>query len=143
MRWRGKIQRIWWRIRRGKACRATPDGVTVLSCRVARTGVTRLNFRKIITLQYDVGWRCFLYENYRSRRDLQLSSFEIFRLMTLRCSKKLYKVSTPKWSCISACRIRKIIYFCMDSNEDIIYIKVVALNEIYNFVVLSFYIWGC
>jgi hypothetical protein len=30
----------------------------------------------------------------------------------------------------------------MDSNEDTIYIKVVALNKIYNFVVLSFYIWG-
>jgi hypothetical protein len=31
----------------------------------------------------------------------------------------------------------------MGSNEDTIYIKVVALNEIYNFVVFSFYIWGC
>ena len=30
-----------------------------------------------------------LYENYRSRRDLQLSSFEFFHLKSLRCSKKL------------------------------------------------------
>jgi hypothetical protein len=31
----------------------------------------------------------------------------------------------------------------MGSNEDTNYIKVVALNEIYNFVVLSFYICSC
>ena len=30
-----------------------------------------------------------LYENYRSRRDLQLSSFDFFHLKSLRCSKKL------------------------------------------------------
>jgi hypothetical protein len=30
----------------------------------------------------------------------------------------------------------------MLSNEDTFYTKVVALNEIYNFVALSFYIWG-
>jgi hypothetical protein len=29
----------------------------------------------------------------------------------------------------------------MLSNEDTFYTKVVALNEIYNFLVLSFYIW--
>jgi hypothetical protein len=31
----------------------------------------------------------------------------------------------------------------MGSNEDTIYIKVVALNKIYNFIVLSFYVWSC
>jgi hypothetical protein len=30
--------------------------------------------------------------------------------------------------------------FCTGSNEDTFYIKGVALNEIYNFIVLSFYI---
>jgi hypothetical protein len=30
----------------------------------------------------------------------------------------------------------------MDSNENTFYIRVVAINEIYNFVVLSFYIRG-
>jgi hypothetical protein len=29
----------------------------------------------------------------------------------------------------------------MVSNEDTFYMKVVALNDIYNIVVLSFYIW--
>ena len=33
--------------------------------------------------------KIFLYENYRSRRDLQLSNFEFFHLKSLRCSKKL------------------------------------------------------
>jgi cation diffusion facilitator CzcD-associated flavoprotein CzcO len=111
MRWRGKIRHIRQRFRRTKACSVTPAGVTVLSCRATGSGVTRLNFQKIMTFQYNVGWRWFLYENCRSRRDLQLSSFEFFRLMTLRCSKNLYKVSTPKWSRISPCHIRKIIYF--------------------------------
>jgi hypothetical protein len=30
----------------------------------------------------------------------------------------------------------------MESNEDTFYTKFVALNDIYNFVVLSFYIWS-
>jgi hypothetical protein len=30
----------------------------------------------------------------------------------------------------------------MSLNEDTIYTKVLALNEVYDFVVLSFYIWG-
>ena len=33
-----------------------------------------------------------LYENYRSRRDLQLSSFEFFHLKSLRCSKKINNI---------------------------------------------------
>ena len=33
--------------------------------------------------------KIILYENYRSRRDLQLSSFEFFYLESLRHSKKL------------------------------------------------------
>jgi hypothetical protein len=111
MRCRGKIRHIQLRFRRGKVCRATPAGVTVLSCRATGSGVTRLNFQKIITLQYDVGWRWFLYKNCKPRRDLQLSRFEFFRLTMIRCSKKLYKVSALKWSCISVCRIWKIIYF--------------------------------
>jgi len=55
----------------------------------------RLNLWKIITLRYDIGWRWFLYENYSPRWDLQLSSFEFFHLMMLRCSKKLYKITAP------------------------------------------------
>jgi hypothetical protein len=35
-------------------------------------------FKKIITLQYNIGWRWFLYKNCSPRRDLQLSSFEFF-----------------------------------------------------------------
>jgi hypothetical protein len=31
----------------------------------------------------------------------------------------------------------------MLSNEDNFYMKVVALNEIYNFIVLSFHMWSC
>ena len=33
-----------------------------------------------------------LYENYRSRRDLQLCSFEFFHLKSLRCSKKINNI---------------------------------------------------
>ena len=55
----------------------------------------RLNLRKIITLRYYIGWRWFLYENCSPRRDLQLSSFEFFHLMKLKCSKKLYKITAP------------------------------------------------
>jgi len=54
-----------------------------------------LNLRKITTLRYDVRWRWFLYENCSPRRDLQLSSFEIFHLMKLSCPKKLYKIIAP------------------------------------------------
>jgi hypothetical protein len=31
----------------------------------------------------------------------------------------------------------------MVSNEDTSYLKVIALNDSYNFIVLSFYIWDC
>jgi hypothetical protein len=140
MHWRGKIQHIRRCFRREKACRATLIGVTVLFCRTTGSGETRLNFQKFITLRYDVEWRWFLYENYRSRRDLQLFSFEFFRLPMIRCSKKLYNVLGLKWSRISVCRIRKIIYFYINLNGNTFYIKVVAINKINNFVVLNFYI---
>jgi hypothetical protein len=64
-----------------KRCHVTPADVIVLFCRATGNGVTRSNLWKIITIWYDVGWRCN-------------------------------------------------------------YMKIVALNEIYNFVVLSFFIWG-
>ena len=31
----------------------------------------------------------------------------------------------------------------MIMDEDDFYMKIVALDEIYNFLVLSFFIWGC
>ena len=40
--------------------------------------------------------KIILYENYRSRRDLQLSSFEFFHLKSLRCSKKNNDIFTLK-----------------------------------------------
>ena len=94
------------------------------------------NFRKIITLQYDVGWRWFLYKNCRSRWYIQLSSFKFFNLRTLSCSKNNIKFQHHS----SACRIRKIIYFLYGVKWRYFYTKVVALNEIYNFIVLTFYI---
>ena len=36
--------------------------------------------------------------------------------------------------------LRKIIFFHSNSDEDNYYMKIVVLNEIYNFVVLSFFI---
>jgi hypothetical protein len=90
MRWRSKIRHIRRRFRREKACRTTPVGVTVLSYRATESGVTRLNFQKIITLRYDVDEDGFYI------KIVDLFSFEFFRLTTIRCSKKLYKVSAPK-----------------------------------------------
>jgi hypothetical protein len=97
-RWqvRHGIRHVGRRFWRGKTRRATAAGVTTLCCHATAAGVTVLNFWKIISnVQYDVGWRWFLYENYRSRRDLQLSNFKFFRLRTSRCSKKLYKSLAP------------------------------------------------
>ena len=40
--------------------------------------------------------KIFLYENYRSLRDLELSSFEFFYLKSLRCSNKINDIFTLK-----------------------------------------------
>jgi hypothetical protein len=106
MHWRGKIRHIRRRFRRGKACRATPINVTVLSCYATANGVTRLNFQKIITLQFDVRWRWFLYKSKSTTFWFWAFSFDNVKML-----KKIYNVSAPKWSCINARHIRKIIYF--------------------------------
>ena len=38
--------------------------------------------------------------------------------------------------------LEKIISFFAESNEDNFYIKIIDLDEIYNFLVLSFFIWS-
>jgi hypothetical protein len=59
----------------------------------------------------------------------------------LRCSKKInikFQEYNNRVQVLVA--LEKQYRFYKVSNEDTFYIKVIALNEIYNFLVLSFYI---
>jgi hypothetical protein len=65
-----------------------------------------------------------------------------FYLRTLRCSKNNINFQEHNYHALLIVVLEKQYLFCMVSNEDTFDIKVIALNEIYNFMVLSFYIWG-
>jgi hypothetical protein len=53
---------------------------------------------------------------------------------------RLSRGSQPSANSITWCNIEKLYFFQMISDEDNFYIKIIVFDEIYHFVVLSFFI---
>jgi hypothetical protein len=89
---------------------------------------------KIISFLYGVKWRYFLYESYSSRWGLQIYSFEFLYLRSLRCLKNNIKFQHRINRVQAFVVLEKSYLFYTVSNGDTFYIKVVVLDENYNFI---------
>ena len=112
------------------AVRLGPNGVKLQVWKVENTLKSKyvINFFEHLN---DFKWKNSKLESCRSRRDLYFSY-----------KNYLYFIPQKKYDLIWLIYLKKIISFFTELNENNFYMKIIDLDEIYNFLILSFFIWS-